>query len=104
MNEDVAKRWMAALRSGNYVQGFGQLQKNGRFCARGVLCDILNPGGWKRDVLVGGMQMDMQATTLPQRIIDAAGIRPNMVFGVAKYNVDIDRNGRQYPLVYLNDR
>jgi hypothetical protein len=38
---DLMKRWIAALRSGEYKQGKGQLIKDGRYCCLGVLCDVV---------------------------------------------------------------
>lgn len=54
MNPEIKKQWVAALRSGEYKQGTGQLRsKNNEFCCLGVLCDLhhqANPdlpeGGW----------------------------------------------------------
>lgn len=45
MDADLKARWVAALRSGEYKQGRGQLQdtKN-RYCCLGVLCRV---AGWK---------------------------------------------------------
>ena len=41
MNPDVKKKWVAALRSGEYRQGTGRLRsKDDRFCCLGVLCDL----------------------------------------------------------------
>ncbi len=41
MNKEVKAKWVAALRSGEYVQGHGQLlTKSGEFCCLGVLCDL----------------------------------------------------------------
>lgn len=43
-NLDVIRRWVAALRSGDYVQGTGYLHEvvDGRsfYCCLGVLCDL----------------------------------------------------------------
>lgn len=39
--------WIAALRSGEYVQGRGQLVSGNKFCCLGVACDVFwknNPG------------------------------------------------------------
>jgi hypothetical protein len=42
MKKDVAEKWVAALRSGNYKQGTGRLRNNDKsFCCLGVLCDVL---------------------------------------------------------------
>lgn len=43
----LRKKWVAALRSGKYQQGRGQLKYNpdrvARYCCLGVLCAILDP-------------------------------------------------------------
>lgn len=42
MKEDIAKRWVEALRSSKYKQGKDQLQtSDNKFCCLGVLCDIV---------------------------------------------------------------
>lgn len=40
MNREIAKRWVAALRSGEYRQGDGLLRRDNKFCCLGVLCDL----------------------------------------------------------------
>lgn len=40
-------RWVAALRSGKYKQGFETLHPDDTFCCLGVLCDLQNPDGWE---------------------------------------------------------
>ena len=41
MDKKIAKRWVKALRSGEYRQGIGQLRdRNDQFCCMGVLCNI----------------------------------------------------------------
>jgi hypothetical protein len=37
----IVKQWVEALRSGQYEQGKGNLNKNGKFCCLGVLCELL---------------------------------------------------------------
>ena len=45
---DNAKRWIAALRSGEYAQGKGYLRTHDdTFCCLGVLCDVVDPSKWK---------------------------------------------------------
>lgn len=45
MRKKLKKKWLAALRSGEYVQGIRKLCQIGEeydhFCCLGVLCDIL---------------------------------------------------------------
>lgn len=45
MNPEIKARWIAALRGGEYTQGFSQLTMtdndgNRRHCCLGVLCDL----------------------------------------------------------------
>lgn len=41
MNAAVAKKWVAALRSGKYQQGRGALRRlDNTYCCLGVLCEI----------------------------------------------------------------
>lgn len=41
MNKKIAKRWVAALRSGDYKQAKGQLRtSDDGFCCLGVLCNL----------------------------------------------------------------
>lgn len=40
MKKEVADKWVAELRSGKYEQGKGYLNKDGKFCCLGVLCDL----------------------------------------------------------------
>lgn len=46
MKASIKKRWVAALRSGKYKQGMGDLRREGfkegehEYCCLGVLCDL----------------------------------------------------------------
>lgn len=40
MKPEIKARWLAALRSGDYIQGHGQLREGNTFCCLGVLCDL----------------------------------------------------------------
>lgn len=40
MKKKIAKRWIAALRSGEYIQGRGQLRNQDKFCCLGILCNL----------------------------------------------------------------
>lgn len=40
MKPDIAARWTAALRSGEYPQGTGALNEDGKFCCLGVLSEL----------------------------------------------------------------
>jgi len=41
MNPEIKAKWVAALRSGEYVQGRGALRRDDNtYCCLGVLCDL----------------------------------------------------------------
>lgn len=53
MNAELKQNWVDALRSGRYLKGEGEFRvkdnRTGeeRFCFLGVLCDVMDPGGWR---------------------------------------------------------
>ena len=53
MNKEIAKKWCAALRSGDYKQGTDVLHNtsNNTYCCLGVLCDIYQREGNKFDTV-----------------------------------------------------
>lgn len=40
MKRSIARKWAAALASGEYKQGKGQLREGDKFCCLGVLCNL----------------------------------------------------------------
>jgi hypothetical protein len=40
LNTEIAEKWVTALESGEYTQGFGVLQQDGKYCCLGVLCEL----------------------------------------------------------------
>lgn len=80
MKEDIAKRWIAALRSGKYKQTVEQLQKSTHgyetedcgFCCLGVLCDLAVDDGvdkWDTNSL------SMADCVIPDHILKWSGLR-----------------------------
>lgn len=59
MREDIKERWVDALESGQYKQGYGSLNKEGKLCCLGVLCEIAVQDG----VVTG------RNTTIPSKSI-----------------------------------
>lgn len=47
MDFSLKSKWVAALRSGDFKQGSGWLEKDGCYCCLGVLCAIQD-SDWKR--------------------------------------------------------
>lgn len=44
MTKKIKRLWIAALRSGDYQQGFVHLERDNKFCCLGVLCSVANLG------------------------------------------------------------
>ena len=40
MDAEIKRKWVEALRSGNYQQGRNHLHRDNKFCCLGVLCQI----------------------------------------------------------------
>lgn len=79
----VAKKWVAALRSGKYKQGKGALhRKNGdKFCCLGVLCNLAVKAGViaaPKLISDGQFSYEGRAGTLPTKVTTWAKLRsPN---------------------------
>lgn len=62
MKDELILRWLEALESGKYEQGFGRLRSRNKFCPLGVLADIYDDTRWYND------KYDGQMTYLPEYI------------------------------------
>lgn len=40
MDKEIKAKWIAALRSGEYIQGISSFEREGKFCCLGVLCKV----------------------------------------------------------------
>lgn len=75
MDRVLKDKWVTALRSGQYVQGVGELKtKDGKYCCLGVLCEV---AGWP---------IRPGATTLVSREVNAAGFDDKMRVYLAELN------------------
>lgn len=49
MNPEIKEQWVAALRSGEYQQGYGVLHRkvdgNDMYCCLGILCEVARQSG-----------------------------------------------------------
>lgn len=100
MNEDVARTWSAALRSGRYLQGVGALRvlewdgydelarrppDRVRYCCLGVLCDLAREAGvgdW--DGVVFEVDGEYEQSQLPAAVARWAGL-----VGPTPYDPDV---------------
>ena len=75
MKESVAKKWVAALRSGKYEQTRGALKDSNGHCCLGVLCSI---SPWKNTYTRMRDGENLTNRVLPAKIQAWAGIsNPN---------------------------
>lgn len=68
--KNVIRKWIKALRSKKYKQGYGTLRRDGKFCCLGVLCDLHaqeTGGEWRDDWYHGSL------TQLPSIVDKWAG-------------------------------
>ena len=91
MNPEIKKRWIEALRSGDYKQGRGQLKDSkDRFCVLGVLCDLHSKDvriQWYRNTFEG------RKLNIPRVTRQWAGIK----------SLYVDIKGVKVHLTELND-
>jgi hypothetical protein len=73
VNPDVKQRWVSALRSGEYKQGIGYLNRADKFCCLGVLCDISEVDQWDESLINNVMLYQRHNATLPPGVVDWAG-------------------------------
>jgi hypothetical protein len=73
LDPELKKKWVEALRSGKYRQGYGYLRYvTDEFCCLGVLCDIYDKTLWIRNAW--NYFYKYQVGTIPGEIADKIGI------------------------------
>ncbi len=92
MKKDIMELWVKALRSGEYEQGSGYLQHNGKFCCLGVLCETMINSGMPLDRQYskltrvehyGNVELGRdQCTTLPTEVMEWSGWSLDRINGV----------------------
>lgn len=81
MDPKLKAEWVAALRSGKYQQGTGELRsKHDEFCCLGVLCDLIRPHGWKESpqgtyYVMTGSEL-WESFVLPKDVAEQVGLTP----------------------------
>lgn len=81
MNPELKAEWVAALRSGEYPQGNGKLNVDGKYCCLGVLCELLVKRGTVEEydsngAISYGMGNEYNGTILTHDIVRITGL-PN---------------------------
>lgn len=73
MRKEIAERWVAALRSGEYKQSKEELRGKDGFCCLGVLCDLYSK---ERGIpWVGDVAMHYATAWLPNEVSNWAGMK-----------------------------
>jgi hypothetical protein len=110
MNESIKAQWVAALRSGEYEQGQAYLQKDGKFCCLGVLCDLAVKAGvitvTGGDVTAAEYGPDAETLTLPDKVMDWAGTgdsNPEVLYYGGRYDTLASLNDNDVPFGTIAD-
>ena len=79
VNRENVKKWVAALRSGDYKQATNQLRLRNSFCCLGVACDISKVGEWKDNnryvcTFEDGYPDSNRDLELPPKVLDWLGM------------------------------
>ena len=69
------RKWVEALRSGEYRQTSGVLRDRDGFCCLGVLCDLSKTGEWVKDG--GDWRYQGYTDVLPKPVQQLVGLRTN---------------------------
>jgi hypothetical protein len=104
MNPEIKAQWVSDLRSGEYEQGKGALNRNGKLCCLGVLCEQAVKAGVISKVVDGAAVYYgdwNEESVLPAVLLEWAGLP---VTGVHPNNprVTLD-DTREASLAELND-
>lgn len=78
---DNAKKWVEALRSGEYDQGKRKLSQNGLYCCLGVACDVYQKEVGDLEVTSFttindsiALRFDEEANYLPYKVLEWLGL------------------------------
>lgn len=101
LKQDIKQKWVAALRSGEYVQGRAKLRSgDDQFCCLGVLCDVLvQDGELPEPVYASGcndFEYNYSATNLPESTREDLGISPEGQDRLMRMN---DHEGASFDII-----
>lgn len=97
MKPEIKERWVAALRSGEYLPARGFLRRDNCFCGLGVLCDLAAQDGvvqWSGPVH-GIYSIGCATQSLPSQVVEWSG--------VPDCSPTVSRSGKKPLLTELND-
>ena len=92
MKTEIKTRWIAALRSGEYKQGYGHLRTmDNCYCALGVLCDL-----YSKDE-------NRQWTTMRMMFDDGEGTEPRLQQVYVMYHPHNDQYSVSVPQLHVGE-
>ena len=74
MNEEIKRRWVEALRSGEYQQTTETLHDVHGYCCLGVLCDLVDPSQWITSTVPDEYIYNGESAELPSSVSDQVGL------------------------------
>jgi hypothetical protein len=81
MNQKIKAQWIADLRSGQYEQGQGYLNVDGKLCCLGVLCEQAVRAGIIDSREDGGVVLyDGKEDVLPSKVREWAGFPESSIY------------------------
>lgn len=102
MNQEIKQRWIEALRSGEYKQGYENLYHCGKFCCLGVLTDLyIKEHGlqWNQDS-ADLWSFETEGGVLPRSVMQWSGIlEPNPIIGNAQATVHNDQRDESFTTI-----
>lgn len=107
MKREIMKIWVEALKSGEFEQCKGKLEKNGNYCALGVLSVLaLVNGQCTYNDLGNGGRFDNKRFSLSYNVMKWAGIAQDeeRYFKKSCQKVEIVFKGQVTTIAALNDR
>lgn len=97
LDTGVKQRWVAALRSGDYVQGHGNLRTTKGFCCLGVLLDVERPGKWRESAAEGDYFVHQGEFGIPSLgFLTDIGLEPVVANNLATFN---DHQGWDFNMI-----
>lgn len=72
MDQKIKRKWVEALRSGNYKQVKQKLRTSEGFCCLGVLCDVVDSTKWVKNPFGTNFFHSGWSGILPQDIMEMA--------------------------------
>lgn len=107
MNAEWKAKWVAALNSGDYTQGYCRLSNDDNtFCCLGVLCDIVQKEYPDKLVWETNPNETYRRIKDVNNDVDAGHLPPLVVMdivGLPTENPDVLINGRMHSMGHHND-